>query len=233
MASHFLSQCRTFLERQQLLQQQQQKRLARRIHDIVSQKLTLLSLQLSVAGIDSKPPADWAQNCRAWSASTIELGHALRDVINDLKPRVLEETGLVPALQWIANSLPETFIYRVIAPPQPLRLPPPFANEIFSICRDVFIGLLAPSGVSEAIVQVEAGEGTIRVHIRPGPVASGRELTPESLNSWFIPERMMYIGGKAELIFDNQKPPVITLSIEAAAGENVASAEEKHSLAAA
>lgn len=209
--------CRTLLERQQFLQQQQQKRLARRIHDIVSQKLTLLSLQLSLAGAEFRAPEAWAQSCKNWTTSTIELGHALRDVINDLKPRVLDESGLLPALQWYATALPDNFTCRVIASAESVSLSPLLANELFSVCRDIITGLFQPAGVTDASIELEPGDETLRVHLRASDKDGGRAIALDeaSLEIWAIPDRMMCLEGCAEFTFEPGAGFLITLSLPA------------------
>ena len=107
MVNTSLNQYRALLARQQLLHQQQHKRLARRIHDEVSQQLTLLSLQLSLARADEKPPANWAQTCQKWSLMVLELGQNLRTIVNELQPRIMDDLGLGAALQWYAHSNPK------------------------------------------------------------------------------------------------------------------------------
>src|SRR5271170_7948782 len=97
-------QIRTLLERQQLLNQQQHKHLARKIHDEVSQKMTLLALQLSLASADNSPPENWAGNCKEWAGLVMELGQSVREIVNELQPRIFDEFGLPDALHWFAQS---------------------------------------------------------------------------------------------------------------------------------
>lgn len=58
---------RALLARQQLMNQREHKRLARRIHDEISQKMTLLALQISLASSEKSPPANWAVKCKDWA----------------------------------------------------------------------------------------------------------------------------------------------------------------------
>src|SRR5208282_3025512 len=106
MHNSSLIQSRALLARQQLLQQQQQQRLARRMHDDISQNLTLLSLQLSLALMNPAPPEDWPQTCKQWSDIVLDLGQKIRDIVNELQPRILDDFGLAAALQRYAQSSP-------------------------------------------------------------------------------------------------------------------------------
>src|SRR5580692_9198591 len=129
MVNSSLIQYRALIARQQLLQQQQHKRLARRIHDDVCQQLTLLSLQLSLALSDAKSQARWAQHCQQWSTMVMELGQNMRHILNELQPRILDDLGLAAALQWYARSSPGSIHCELLLPEAPVALPPVAANE--------------------------------------------------------------------------------------------------------
>ena len=106
MVDSSLIQFRALLARQHALQRKQHKRLARRIHDEVSQKLTLLALRLSMAGLDHNPPPNWSQKCQEWNGMVVDLGTILRDICNELRPPILDDLGLVAALQCFCDSRP-------------------------------------------------------------------------------------------------------------------------------
>src|SRR5580658_5405512 len=110
---------RALLARQQLLHHHQHKRLARRIHDEISQHLTLLSLQLSLTLAASKPPANWDQQCQKWSSMVLELGHNLRNIIDELQPQILDEFGLGAALQWFVDSCSQGIQCQLLLPETP------------------------------------------------------------------------------------------------------------------
>jgi signal transduction histidine kinase len=93
MANTTLTRAEEILEHQQALLGRQTKRLARRIHDDVSQKMTLLSLQLSLAGADEAAPADWAKSCQAWSDMVMELGQTIREITGELRASIVDESG--------------------------------------------------------------------------------------------------------------------------------------------
>src|SRR5271168_1782061 len=132
-----LKQARSLLERQQLLNQQQHKQLARKINDEVSQKMTLLALQLSLASSENSPPENWAVNCKDWAGLVMELGQSVREITNELQPRIFDEFGLADALRWFANSSAKDLCCccTFTAPNEDVSLEPFAANELFGICR--------------------------------------------------------------------------------------------------
>ena len=199
-----LVQCRALLARQHLHQQQQHKRLARRIHDDIVQSLTLLSLQLSLAQMDGKAPANWAQSCKQWSDTILQLGQKLREITNELRPRILDELGLAAALQRYAQSSPKGLACRLVVDGDAVALAPSAANELFSISRDVIELVLTPNGVTALTIRLEQTRDLLRLHLcadkksaSQAPVAS---KAPDALS---IHERLFCLDGGVEI---NQEP---------------------------
>ena len=216
MVNTSLIQCRALLARQQLLQQQQQKRLARRIHDDISQQLTLLSLQLSLALSVSAPPANWEQSCQQWSQIVTVLGQNLRTIMNELQPRILDERGFTSALQWYAHSSPNGVNCQVLLPAEPVTLPPSTANELFAICRDIVSEVFAPHGITEATIAVENAPDLLRLRLCPQEKTPAlAPLTSKALDTLSIHERLFCVDGCIEIQQDPAQGLAIILSVPA------------------
>jgi signal transduction histidine kinase len=214
MVNTSLIQSRALLARQQLLHQQQHKRLARKIHDDISQKLTLLSLQLSLALADSKPPANWEQQCKQWSAAVLDIGQSLRDIINELQPRILDDFGLTAALQWYVQSAPKGLECQLHLPKEPVLLAPSAANELFSVTRDIISEVFAPNGVTRTAIQIEQSPDVIRLHLRAGEAGAIQEpAASQALDALSVHERLFCVDGSAELHQTPGKGLSITLSM--------------------
>jgi two-component system sensor histidine kinase UhpB len=214
MVDSSLIQYRALLARQQLLHQQQHKRLARRIHDDISQQMTLLSLQLSLALTDSKTQANWSKNCKQWSDLVLTVGQNLRNIINELQPRILDELGLAAALQWYANSSPKGIQCQLLLPEAPVSLPPSAANELFSICRDVVSDVFGPHGITEATFEVEQKHDLLYLHLRTHQQnLELAALISKALDALSIHERLSCVDGSVETHQDPAHGLSITLSL--------------------
>ena len=198
MYNSSLIQSRALLTRQQLLQQQH-KRLARRIHDEISQNLTLLSLQLSLALMNPKPPAEWPQKCKQWSDIVLDLGRKIRDIVNEFQPRILDDFGLAAALQEYACSPPNGIACQLLLPGEPVALPPSAANELFAICRDIIQEVIVPNGATAVTIQLEPGEDLLRLHLR-AEEKNGRPEAAlcEALDALSVHERLFCLDGGLE-----------------------------------
>ena len=83
-------------------QDEERARIARELHDSSAQTLTALLLQVSAAARDEKDPAMAArlEEIRTIAASALEEVRVLSHTVH---PRVLDDLGLVAALEWLAR----------------------------------------------------------------------------------------------------------------------------------
>ncbi len=217
MVNTTLIQFRALLARQHALQQQHHRRLARKIHDDVNQTLTLLALQLSLATLEQGPPANWTKKCQDWNRKIMELGEVMREISNELRPRVLDDLGLVAALQWFANSCPEGVACQFISAGEPVALPPFATNELFTLCREIVTDIFAPNGVTEMSIDLRQSANQLRIHLAVQTVKAGADsLSFQALDSLSIHERLACIDGSA--VVDQQRGNgfAVTLSVDAA-----------------
>ena len=208
------------MARQQLLNQRQHKRLARRIHDDISQRMTLLALQLSLAATADKPPANWETQCKEWAGMVMELGQTVRAITNELQPRILDEFGLAAALRWFAQSSAGDICCTFIAPKEEITLAPFAANELFSMCREIVMDLLVPA-VARVEIELEQTNGMVHLYLRANDNGLARELlTEKALDDIALHDRLLCVDGTLELNESADGGCVLTLS--APAGRSMA-----------
>jgi signal transduction histidine kinase len=105
----------------QLAREDERRRLASEVHDQFGQSLTLLKFDLARLVRESKEHHRFpASELRGALTQIDEMIEGIRDIAAELRPRILEDVGLVAALKWQLNrfqartgilcrpSLPET-----------------------------------------------------------------------------------------------------------------------------
>jgi signal transduction histidine kinase len=120
------------------VQEEEQKRLARELHDDFAQSLTALSVTLQSA-VQTIPPEmqSMHQQLARVQALTIEAMGETSRWIQDLRPRLLDDLGLEPAIRWYAESrLADTIQVQVEANGLKQRLPPELEITLFRVIQE-------------------------------------------------------------------------------------------------
>lgn len=160
---------RQLLGRLTAAREEERRYFAREIHDELGQLLTGLSLNLKLCQqvIPSDPgaAAEHLARANALIGETIEQSHRL---IADLRPTVLDDFGLIPALQEELDQrlAPAGIAAHLAAEGDAAGLPPELATAAFRIAQ-------------EAITNVIRHADARRVHVQVQRTASGLAMTIE------------------------------------------------------
>src|SRR5262249_55580757 len=95
-------------------QETERRRIARELHDDLSQRLALLSVQLDLLG--QKPPettAQLAEQIQDLSAQVKQLSSLVHDLSRQLHPTKLEQLGLVAAVGGLCKELGQSHDLRI------------------------------------------------------------------------------------------------------------------------
>lgn len=91
------------------MQEVERREIARELHDQVGQNLTGLSINLNIIRSQLSPESSAKVDVRI--ADSLKLVDAtveqVRDVMAELRPAVLDDYGLAPALRWLAKRFSE------------------------------------------------------------------------------------------------------------------------------
>lgn len=177
-------------------QEEERKRIARELHDDTTQALVALSHRIE----------DFASNNKQLSADDIELlkswrGHLgdalqrLRFFSRDLRPSIVDDLGLVPALEWLTDDLKkQTGIevnLRIRGTQQ--RLSPEGELLLFRIIQEAISNARRHAEASKIEVGVEFDEGKIVAIVRDN--GKGFEL-PETLGELSRKGKLGLIGAE-------------------------------------
>jgi len=186
-------------------QEEERARLARELHDDTLQVLTGLSTGL--AGTEQLMVASPVQAREQMARLASMSSHAideLRRLILDLRPSVLDDMGLVPAVRWYAEAMAdrmETTI-DVTADCIDRRLPGPVETILFRIAQEGLNNVANHARAKRAAVRLQCDEGTCHLKIEDDGVGfdafAALQATP-ALPGWGlvgIQERVALAGGK-------------------------------------
>ncbi|MBN2240237.1 MAG: PAS domain S-box protein [Dehalococcoidales bacterium] len=88
-------------------QEDERKRIARELHDDTSSAMLLLLQRLDAAGIDdnNELPSSLKHNLEEIHSEALGVLDSLRRCAQELRPRILDDLGLVAAIEWIAEEI--------------------------------------------------------------------------------------------------------------------------------
>ena len=157
-------------------QEDERKRIARELHDETGQSLAGLMLELEAARLEDARGTPVTQETlarlRRLAARTVE---SVRALIYDLRPAVLDDLGLVPALRWYTQS-------QVVARGLDVRLSERLGSErldaalettIFRIAQEALWNAVKHAGASHVDVELFRADGRLVLRVRD----DGRGLT--------------------------------------------------------
>jgi signal transduction histidine kinase len=189
------------------VQEDERKRIARELHDETCQTLAALGMKLDAAL--AAPSADVARErlgeARAFASRTLSEIHAL---IYELRPSVLDDLGLFPALRWLAdrNLTPAGISFRCEVSVSEHALTAERETTLFRAAQEAVRNVARHSQASQVLIQVEERERDLVVEIEDDgqgfdpttvaePSPSGRGLGLLGMR-----ERMALVGGSATVI---------------------------------
>ena len=193
------------LERLISAQEEERHRVARELHDEAGQALSAIMLDLARA-IDSLPSeAKEARQklvqSRALAAQTLA---ELRKLIYDLRPEVLDQLGLAPAIRSYVKSRLEAKDIKVKLSFSGLedRLPSQMETTIFRIIQEATTNVVRHSGASTVTINVAVTKSMVNATIEDNGRGFDVESALRAPDSWGlrgIRERVGLVGGQLNI----------------------------------
>ena len=176
-------------------------RIAREIHDELGQALT--GIKMDVAWVRSRLPQERAIQERFDAMAelledAVQIG---RRISSDLRPGVLDDLGLVAALQWQAREFTKrTGISVKIDAPEDVSVPDERATAAFRICQEALTNVSRHSSASRVQVEVIAEDHLLSLVIRDnGRGFDTASLKDGSFGLLGMRERAETWGGNVQL----------------------------------
>lgn len=155
------------------VQEEERRRLARELHDGIGQTLTALKNHLDhLAGKAAAAGSRFTEDLAAAAEMAGGAVHDTRELSRLLRPPVLDDLGLVPALRWLVRTLEkrtglaiELTVGDELAAEPPARLEPDLETLVFRVVQESLTNTLKHSGAQRAAVALAADAATVHVRI--------------------------------------------------------------------
>ncbi|HEV8306042.1 MAG TPA: GAF domain-containing protein [Methylomirabilota bacterium] len=178
------------------VQEAERRHLARELHDEIGQVLTALKLSLEIS---ARTPGAGSGSLDEAHKLVDDLISRVRELSLELRPAMLDDLGLLPALVWHFERYTEKTGIRVVFEHAGLeaRFPPEVGTAAYRIVQEALTNVARHAGVDQATVWVWTDGGGLQVHVEdlgrgfdPAAVAA-----PEAVGLTGMRERAALLGG--------------------------------------
>jgi two-component system, NarL family, sensor histidine kinase UhpB len=185
----------------QRVREEEKARIARELHDDLGQQLA--ALKIEVCGIGR-----YAQGLgRALADADLSSVNALLDrlivsvrrIAADLRPAILDDLGLIPAIEWFSDDFSVRYGVRVIRhiDADGIDFNGESATAVFRIVQEAMTNVARHSGASEVTLEIERKEPNCIMSITDNGhgCSSDKRPAPDSFGLLGMRERAARLGG--------------------------------------
>lgn len=199
------------------VREEERLRIGREIHDDLGQQLT--AIKMDVAWIDKKTADENPVKTKLKNIIGLLDGsnQSVRRILNELKPAILDEYGLLDALEWhIKQFISSTGIPAIIETKESeIRLDEELAICIFRVCQEALTNVARHSGAKNVLISIVIANEQITVKIEDN--GKGFKVKEAQNKGSFgligMNERARSLNGNFEIESTIGKGTIITISL--------------------
>ena len=203
-------------------QEDERKRIARELHDETSQGLTALMVGLDTVHMASTQDVQKAdahlRSCKSIAETLLKNLHRL---IADLRPSLLDDLGLVPAIAWYGEQRlkPLGIAFRLDEDGPKSRLPTSIETALFRIVQEAITNIIRHAHATAVNVRFARQEGFVTLQVSDnGQGFDPQTLQPsdahgKGLGLRGMQERASILGGEFQMQTAPGKGTVITIHV--------------------
>lgn len=193
-------QLRALAARLQSVREEERTRVAREIHDELGQALTAIKLEL--ASLIGDLPTDQQQSTRTHSVFKLvdETIHTVRRISSELRPGMLDDLGLVAAIEWASEEFEARTgtKCRLDLPEDDIATDQERATALFRIFQETLTNVARHANATTINVRLTKENGDLLLEVQDnGKGVSGQDLSAgKSMGIVGMRERALLLGGE-------------------------------------
>jgi two-component system sensor histidine kinase DegS len=191
-------------------QEDERQRIARELHDDITQNLLVIANRAqsmvfengSKNGDKTKEQAEWIRD------AVLDLSEDVRRLSLDLRPAILDNIGLLPAIKWLVNRLNgENYMKtQLVVKGEVRKLPPESDVIIFRIIQEALNNIRRHSKATKSVVTVEFSKEQVKITVEDNgvgfhlPKTIGQLATERKLGIISMKQRASFLHGTLNII---------------------------------
>ena len=180
-------------------QELERRRLARELHDQTGQELTSVLLGLKAVE-EAKNDAERAEALAAVREQVVETLHDVRRLAVELRPKALDDFGLVPALERLRDTFSEQTGMRVDLESQIRgRLPTDVETALYRIVQEALTNIVKHAQATAVSIVLAPKTGAVTALIEDDGRGFTHDGRGEGLGLLGMGERLALLGGRLKI----------------------------------
>ncbi|ACC70281.1 PAS/PAC sensor signal transduction histidine kinase [Paraburkholderia phymatum STM815] len=186
--------------------EEEKKRIARELHDDLGQQLTALKMSAVILQQDVEAghyTAETAAKARGLVVQADDTMSALRRIASNLRPTMLDDLGLLPAVEWLADEFSRRYGIKASTrlSAGELAFSDTASTAIFRIVQEALTNVARHACATEVVVTIELDDNACEVRIDDNGrgAASAPGDKPDSFGLLGIRERVRQLNGTVSL----------------------------------
>jgi two-component system sensor histidine kinase UhpB len=184
----------------QSVREEERTNIAREIHDELGQVLTVLKIQVTLLSKELKKD-QFSIRERMLSVARLleETVESVQRITSELRPGILDELGLVPAIEWQAQEFNNRTKINVECnlPKEEIILDQSKATAVFRIFQEALTNIARHANASKVKIILEQSDGILKLNVTD----NGKGITQNQINNskslgiLGMKERALVFGG--------------------------------------
>ncbi len=204
----------------QTAREEESKRIAREIHDELGQQLTAIKMDISWLSNRIDPEVEggkeFLKKMHSMSSLVDKTIQTVQKVTAELRPGLLDDLGLVPAIEWLAQEFEnQTDIpCRIKLFCELVDIDPDCSTAIFRISQEALTNVARHAKATRVNISLKEDDGALVLKIRDNGkgIAADEVFAPSSLGLMGMRERIRPFGGEL-IISGSPKGTTLTVTL--------------------
>ena len=196
---------RSLSARLQSLREEERTYLAREIHDELGQALTALNMDLSwLSNKLPKSQTPLLKKVESMSAVVAATMQTVKRLSSELRPGLLDDLGLVTAMQWQAEEFGKrTWLkMKMTFVPEEMTVERDLSTAIFRIFQELLTNIARHAKATRVEVSLKRKAGALELRVKDNGrgIKKSEIANPHSLGLIGVRERALAFGGRVEIV---------------------------------
>ena len=184
------------------IREEEKTRVARELHDELAQSLTALKMDTIWLRDHPSEPEAARTKLTEMLALLDQTVAATRRIAADLRPLLLDDLGLVPAIEWLVSNFTQRCgVPCSLTADESLELQEPYASAVFRIVQESLANVAKHAGASQVAVHLVREGGQMRLVVEDNGCGFQTDAPrrPQSLGLLGLHERAQLLHGEVAI----------------------------------